>query len=203
MLFRSYVGIITVPASLFFLFFGEKVAESLFFGIPDTSALYIGRVLSAMALGLIPLSINLVLIRGLNAFENTKYQVISNVVINVVAVGLSLIAYFSLDSADVTYGLALAFTASYWLGIIATYFLTKRFTGALEIGKITGFYFKVVTAALIAVVCVAFVADRLDLPGNVLSLVGVLIATSLIYVFVARAMKISEVGQTIKVLLRR
>ena len=59
------------------------------------------------------------------------------------------------------------------------------------------------TAALIAVVCVAFVADRLDLPGNVLSLVGVLIATSLIYVFVARAMKISEVGQTIKVLLRR
>lgn len=198
-----YVGIVTVPASLFFLFFGGKVAESLFFGIPDDSALYIGKVLSAMALGLIPLSINLVLIRGLNAFENTKYQVISNVVINVVAVGLSLIAYFSLDSADVTYGLALAFTASYWLGIIATYFLTKRFTGALEIGKITRFYFKVVTAALIAVVCVAFVADRLDLPGNVLSLVGVLIATSLIYVFVARAMKISEVGQTIKVLLRR
>ncbi|MEY3374619.1 MAG: hypothetical protein RIT18_1250, partial [Actinomycetota bacterium] len=28
-----------------------------------------------MALGLIPLSINLVFIRGLNAFENTKYQV--------------------------------------------------------------------------------------------------------------------------------
>ena len=198
-----YVGIVTVPASLFFLFFGGKVAESLFFGISNDSALYIGRVLSAMALGLIPLSINLVLIRGLNAFENTKYQVISNVVINVVAVGLSLIAYFSLDSADATYGLALAFTASYWLGIIATYFLTKRYTGALEIGKISLFYSKVGAAALIAVACVAFVIDALNLQGNVLTLLGVLIATSLIYVFVARAMRITEVGQTIKVLLRR
>ena len=198
-----YVGIVTVPASLFFLLFGELVAESIFFGIAEESALYIGRVLSAMALGLIPLSINLVLIRGLNAFENTKYQVASNIVINVVAVGLSLVAYFSLDSADVTYGLALAFTVSYWLGIITTYLLTKRYTGALEIAKLAGFYFKVGAAALIAVACVAFVADRLILPGNVLSLFGVLLATLLIYVFVARAMKISEVGQTIKVLLRR
>ncbi|MGA0113147.1 MAG: murein biosynthesis integral membrane protein MurJ, partial [Candidatus Nanopelagicaceae bacterium] len=69
------VGIVTVPASLFFLLFGERVAEALFFGIPELDAIYIGRVLSSMSLGLIPLSINLVLIRGLNAFENTKYQV--------------------------------------------------------------------------------------------------------------------------------
>jgi hypothetical protein len=58
-------------------------------------------------------------------------------------------------------------------------------------------------AAAIAVVCVAFVADRLDLTGNFVDLIGVLLATSLIYILVARAMKIAEVGQTIKVLLRR
>jgi len=198
-----YVGIITVPASFFFLLFGERVAEALFFGISEDSAIYIGRLLSAMALGLIPLSINLVFIRGLNAFENTKYQVLSNLVINTVAVALSLVAYITMESRSVTVGLALAFTISYWCGIIATYFLLKRFTGALNIAAMALFYLKVMLAAAIAVVCVAFVADRLDLTGNFVDLIGVLLATSLIYILVARAMKIAEVGQTIKVLLRR
>jgi len=43
----------------------------------------------------------------------------------------------------------------------------------------------------------------LGLEGNIVDLVGVLAITSLIYLIVARAMKIDEVGQTIKVLLRR
>ena len=198
-----YVGIITVPASFFFLLFGERVAEALFFGISEDSAIYIGRLLSAMALGLIPLSINLVFIRGLNAFENTKFQVLSNLVINAVAVVLSLVAYVNMEARSVTLGLALAFTASYWCGIVATYFLLKRFTGALNIAAIALFYLKVMLAAAIAVVCVAFVADRLNLAGNFVDLIGVLLATSLLYILVARAMKIAEVGQTIKVLLRR
>ena len=198
-----YVGIVTVPASLFFLVFGERVAQALFFGISDESAIYIGRLLSAMALGLIPLSINLVFIRGLNAFENTKFQVLSNLVINAVAVVLSLVAYVTMEARSITLGLALAFTASYWCGIVATYFLLKRFTGALNIAAIALFYLKVMLAAAIAVVCVAFVADRLNLAGNFVDLIGVLLATSLLYILVARAMKIAEVGQTIKVLLRR
>ena len=198
-----YVGIITVPASFFFLLFGERVAEALFFGISEDSAIYIGRLLSAMALGLIPLSINLVFIRGLNAFENTKFQVLSNLVINAVAVVLSLVAYVNMEARSVTLGLALAFTASYWCGIVATYFLLKRFTGTLNIAAIALFYLKVMLAATIAVVCVAFVADRLNLAGNFVDLIGVLLATSLLYILVARAMKIAEVGQTITVLLRR
>jgi putative peptidoglycan lipid II flippase len=198
-----YVGIITVPASFFFLLFGERVAEALFFGISEDSAIYIGRLLSAMALGLIPLSINLILIRGLNAFENTKSQVISNLIINIVAIALSILAYINLEARSVTVGLALAFTVSYWLGIVASYSLLKRYTGALNIGAIALFYFKVAFASSVAVLAIAFIADRINLEGNFLDLVGVLIATSLIYILVARAMKIAEVGQTIKVLLRR
>ena len=198
-----YVGIVTVPASFFFLLFGERVAEALFFGISEDSAIYIGRLLSAMALGLIPLSINLIFIRGLNAFDNTKSQVISNIVVNVVAVTLSIIAYFAMEPRSVTVGLALAFTLSYWCGVVASYLLLKRYTGSLNIAALALFYLKVAFAASIAVITVAFLADRLSLDGNFVDLLGVLIATSLIYIFVARAMKIAEVGQTIKVLLRR
>ena len=198
-----YIGIITVPAALFFLLFGERVAQALFFGISEESAIYIGRLLSAMALGLIPLSINLVLIRGLNAFENTKYQVLSNLIINCVAVTLSLIAYVNMEPRSVTLGLALAFTASYWSGIVVTYFLLRKYTGALALGRTFLFYLKLILASSISVIAVAYLAERLDLDGNIVALVGVLSAASLIYLLVARVMRIEEVGQTIKVLLRR
>ena len=198
-----YIGIITVPAALFFLLFGERVAQALFFGISEESAIYIGRLLSAMALGLIPLSINLVLIRGLNAFENTKYQVLSNLIINCVAVTLSLIAYVNMEPRSVTLGLALAFTASYWSGIVVTYFLLRKYTGPLALGRTFLFYLKLILASSISVIAVAYLAERLDLDGNIAALVGVLSAASLIYLLVARVMRIEEVGQTIKVLLRR
>jgi putative peptidoglycan lipid II flippase len=144
-----YIGIITVPAALFFLLFGERVAQALFFGISEESAIYIGHLLSAMALGLIPLSINLVLIRGLNAFENTKYQVLSNLIINGVAVTFSLIAYVNMEPRSVTVGLALAFTASYWFGIVVTYFLLCKYTGPLALGRTFLFYLKLILSPIL------------------------------------------------------
>jgi peptidoglycan biosynthesis protein MviN/MurJ (putative lipid II flippase) len=108
-----------------------------------------------------------------------------------------------MEPRSVTLGLALALTLSYWCGVIASYLLLKRYTGTLNLTSLALFYLKVAFAASIAVITVAFLADRLSLEGNFVDLVGVLIATSLIYIFVARAMKIAEVGQTIKVLLRR
>ncbi len=197
------VGIVTVPASLFFLLFGERVAEAIFFGISEPDAIYIGRVLSAMALGLIPLSINLVLIRGLNAFENTKYQVISNLVVNVIAVGLSVVAYLKMEARSVTVGLGIAFTVSYWVGIFVTYLLLRKYTGAMALGSLVLFYLKLVLAASIAVLAVAYGAQQLELVGNFADLIGVLLTTALLYLLVARAMRIAEVGQSIKVILRR
>lgn len=197
------IGVVTVPAAAVFLLFGERVAEAIFFGISELDVIYIGRVLSAMALGLIPLSINLVLIRGLNAFENTKYQVASNLVINLIAVGLSLVAYFNMAARSVTVGLGLAFTASYWVGIFVTYFLLRKYTGAFQLKALIAYYLKLIVAAAIAVTAAAFVAQQLRLSGNIIDLAGVLLATAAVYLVVARAMKVAEVGQIIKVLLRR
>jgi putative peptidoglycan lipid II flippase len=197
------VGIVTVPASAFFLLFGERVAEAIFFGISEDSAIYIGRVLSAMALGLVPLSINLVLIRGLNAFENTKYQVVSNLVINLIALGISIAAALNLEARSVSVGLGIAFTASYWIGIFVTYLLLRRYTGALNLKGITLFYLRLALISALSVVSVAFIAQELELSGNIVDLIGVLATTSLLYLLFARAMKVEEVGQTIKVILRR
>ena len=196
-------AILTIPASLFFFFFAEEIASAIFFGISEQSAEYIGRVLAAMSLGLIPLSINLVLIRGLNAFENTKYQVISNLVINLVALTISIWAFLNLDVADITVGLGAALAISYWMGIVCTYYLLRRYSGPLNITSLLLFHSKVALIALVSCLAISSLLSRLDLEGNLFSLLIVLLSTFALYLAIGRVLKVSEISQVLKVLLRR
>ena len=196
-------AILTIPASLFFFFFSEEIASAIFFGISEQSAEYIGRVLAAMSLGLIPLSINLVLIRGLNAFENTKYQVISNLVINLVALTISLWAFLNLDVVDITVGLGVALAISYWVGIVCTYYLLRRYSGPLNITSLLLFHSKVALIALISCLAISSLLSSLDLEGNLFSLLIVLLSTFALYLAIGRVLKVSEISQVLKVLLRR
>jgi putative peptidoglycan lipid II flippase len=77
-------GVVTVPSSVALLLFGSLMTEVLYFGISLQDSRYIGYVLSALSLGLVAFSINLILIRGFNAFEDTKTQVISILIINII-----------------------------------------------------------------------------------------------------------------------
>jgi len=196
-------AILTIPASLFFFFFAEEIANAIFFGISEQSAEYIGRVLAAMSLGLIPLSINLVLIRGLNAFENTKYQVISNLVINLIALTISVWIFFNLDVEDITVGLGAALAISYWMGIVCTYYLLRRYSGPLNITSLLLFHSKIVFIALTSCLAISYLLSRLDLEGNLLSLLIVLLSTFALYLAIGRVLKVSEISQVLKVLLRR
>ena len=196
-------AILTIPASLFFFFFAVEIASAIFFGISEQSAEYIGRVLAAMSLGLIPLSINLVLIRGLNAFENTKYQVISNLVINLVALTISTWAFLNLDVVDITVGLGVALAISYWVGIVCTYYLLRRYSGPLNIASLLLFHSKIALIALISCLAISSLLSRLDLEGNLFSLLIVLLSTFALYLAIGRVLKVSEISQVLKVLLRR
>lgn len=196
-------AILTIPASLFFFFFAEEIATAIFFGISEQSAEYIGRVLAAMSLGLIPLSINLVLIRGLNAFENTKYQVISNLVINLVALTISTWAFLNLDVVDITVGLGVALAISYWVGIVCTYYLLRRYSGPLNITSLLLFHSKIALIALLPCLAISSLLTRLDLEGNLFSLLIVLLSTFALYLAIGRVLKVSEINQVLKVLLRR
>ena len=196
-------AILTIPASLFFFFFAEEIVNAIFFGISEQSAEYIGRVLAAMSLGLIPLSINLVLIRGLNAFENTKYQVISNLVINLVALTISTWAFLNLDVVDITVGLGVALAISYWVGIVCTYYLLRRYSGPLNITSLLLFHSKVALIALVSCLAISSLLSRLALEGNLFSLLIVLLSTFALYLAIGRMLKVSEISQVLKVLLRR
>ncbi|MBM3720639.1 MAG: murein biosynthesis integral membrane protein MurJ [Actinobacteria bacterium] len=197
------VAIISVPAAFVFFAFGTLIGKSLFFGVDETSAEFLGKVLAGFAFGAIPLSMNLVGIRALNAFENTKYQFVSTLITNLVAVALSLVAFTALESEEVVIGLAVAFALSYWVGLFVTDYLLKRFTYKMLLTRELPFYFKVSLVAGVAVALASLTLRAVNLGGNIPNLLMVLFITSLAYLLLARLAKIKEVSETVKTVLRR
>jgi len=197
------VAIISVPAAFIFFAFGTLISKSLFFGIDDASAEYLGKVLAGFAFGAIPLSMNLVGIRALNAYENTKYQFLSTLVTNIVAVAASIIFFIFWRPEEVVIGLAIAFAISYWVGLFVTDALLARFTGKLVLAKELGFYLRVSIASGVAVALVSLASRALGHTGNFIELLLVLTATTILYLLIAKGLRVKEVSETLTVVLRR
>ena len=196
------MGIFIIPAAILFLVFGEVIAKVLFFSIPTEDASYLGLTLSAFALGLIPVSINLVLLRGLNAFENLKSQVLGNFIMNLISVVLSLIAASYLEPKWVTVGLAVIFTVHYFIGAGISFILIKKHGVEIPILKLASFYLRLILIFTAAALPVWLF--RSSTPGgNFIYLILVLLSSAVFYLLLLRALKISEVTTLINVIKGR
>jgi putative peptidoglycan lipid II flippase len=196
------MGIFIIPAAVLFLIFGEEIAKVLYFGIPIDDANYLGITLSAFALGLIPVSINLVLLRGLNAFENLKSQVIGNFIMNLISVVLSLVAASYLEPEWVTVGLALIFTIHYFIGTGISFILIKKHQVQIPVLSLITFYLKLILIFAAAVLPIWFF--RYSTPGgNLIYLLLVLSSSAIFYLLLLKAFKISEITTLIKVIKGR
>ena len=179
--------------------FGPLVANVLYFGISEADANYLGWVLSAFAFGLIPVSVNLILMRGLNAFENLKSQVIGNFIMNAISVLLSIIAAQYLAPKWVTVGLAAIFTIHYFIGVTISLYFIKREGINLPVIKLITFYLKLLLIFGILLTPFWLVRDRLP-GGNLIQLLTVIAVTTLLYLGVSKLLKINEVTSLIKVI---
>jgi putative peptidoglycan lipid II flippase len=196
------MGIFIIPAAILFLVFGEVIAKVLFFSIPTEDASYLGLTLSAFALGLIPVSINLVLLRGLNAFENLKSQVLGNFIMNLISVVLSLIAASYLEPKWVTVGLAVIFTVHYFIGAGISFILIKKHGVEIPILKLASFYLRLIL--IFAAAALPVWLFRSSTPGgNFIYLILVLLSSAIFYLLLLRALKISEVTTLINVIKGR
>ncbi len=204
------VGVLTIPSSVAFLLFGPLITEVLFFGISKEDGIYVGYVLSALSLGLVAFSINLVLIRGFNAFEDTRTQVWSILVINIISVGLSYLFLEFLPSEWVTVGLGLAFSISYLIGLFITLRLLKKHTGPIRIREFIGQHGRLFAASLIAMLPLFAISQYFGWVGSDQSslvrageLLFVIVAGAVGYFFAAKALRISEVSGITALILRR
>jgi putative peptidoglycan lipid II flippase len=195
------VGVITVPSAVALLLFGPLITEVLFFGIGSEDSRYIGYVLSALSFGLVAFSINLILIRGFNAFEDTRTQVSSILVINVISVGLSYLFLSTLQNKWVTVGLGAAFSISYLVGLFVTLFLLKRHIGKLALRDFAPQHFRLFLASLIAMVPLFAISIYFDWVGaksssgiRALELLFVMVISFIGFFFTARLLRIEEVS---------
>ena len=182
----------------------------LFFGIDKNDGIYIGYVLSALSLGLVAFSINLVLVRGFNAFEDTRTQVGSILIINIISVALSYLFLAILPSKWVTVGLGVAFSVSYLIGLFITLHLLKKHTGRIYIREFIGQHGRLLAAALIAMLPIFAISQLFGWVGSDSSvavraaeLLFVIVSGALGYFFAAKALRISEVSGITALILRR
>jgi len=196
------VGLITVPSAVAFLLFGPLITEALFFGISKSDSNYLGYTLSALALGLAPMSVNLIALRGLNAFENVKLQVLSNAIMNFVGVSASIIISFTLPPEWVTVGLAGSLALSYYFGAWSTIRLLRRYEIHIEIAEVFRFYLKLSALALVVAIPVWFFQDSIP-GGNIAQLGIVLVTCGLGYLALCRITRIGEITSALEVLMRR
>lgn len=195
------VGVITVPSSVAFFFFGPLMTQSLYFGISLEDSRYIGQVLSALSLGLVAFSINLILIRGFNAFEDTRTQVISILIINIISVALSYIFLYTLNSQQVTIGLGVAFSVSYIVGLFITLRLIKKHIGKLSVSTFARHHAKLFIASFFAMAPLFALVyllewESADSPAllRALRLCLILATSGVLYLFFTRLLKISEIA---------
>jgi putative peptidoglycan lipid II flippase len=187
------VGVITIPSAVGLAFFGPLITEVLFFGISRSDSSYMGYVLSALGLGLVAFSINIILVRGFNAFEDTKTQVVSIFIINLIAVALSYVALNTVENEYVTICLGLAFSISYLVGTVATVKLLKKHVGKIYFMEFMGQHSKLILAAILAMGPIFALSRAFDWQGP-LALLLVLSASATGYFLIAKLFRVPEIS---------
>ena len=195
------VGVITVPSAVAFLLFGPLITQSIFIGISDDDSRYIGYVLSALSFGLVAFSINLILIRGFNAFEDTKTQVVSILVINIFSVAMSYFFLVFLKAQWVTIGLGVAFSVSYLIGLFVTLRLLKKHTGRLALSEFIGQHFRLLIASLLAMLplfamtqYISWLNIEFSRAARAGELLVVMVVAFVAYIVGAKALGIEEIS---------
>jgi putative peptidoglycan lipid II flippase len=193
-------GVVTVPSAVALLAFGPLITEVLYFGISLDDSRYIGYVLSALSLGLVAFSINLILIRGFNAFEDTKTQVTSIFIINLISVALSYLFLNILPSDLVTVGLGIAFSASYIIGLFITVYLLRKHTDRIDFSGVRSQHLRLLIASILAMAPFYLLSWRLDWVNtefetleSVGHLLVVLCGGGALFLLFAHLFKVSEV----------
>lgn len=195
------VGVITVPSAVALLLFGPLITEVLFFGIGSEDSRYIGYVLSALSFGLVAFSINLILVRGFNAFEDTRTQVGSILVINLISVALSYLFLSTLQNKWVTVGLGAAFSISYLVGLFVTLALLKRHVGKLALREFAPQHIRLFLASFIAMGPLFLISYYFDWVGantssgmRALELLIVMVMSFIGFYFTSCLLRIEEIS---------
>ncbi|GLF96766.1 murein biosynthesis integral membrane protein MurJ [Streptomyces yaizuensis] len=137
-----------VPCAFAFLALGLPMATLLYAGSGD-GARGIGFTLMAFGLGLIPYSVQYVVLRGFYAYEDTRTPFYNTVIVAVVNAVASTVCFLLLPARWAVVGMAAAYGLAYMVGVgIAWRRLKRRLGGNLDGAQIMRTYARLCIAAV-------------------------------------------------------
>ncbi|MFJ6797512.1 murein biosynthesis integral membrane protein MurJ [Streptomyces sp. NPDC091268] len=189
-----------VPCAFAFLALGVPMATLLYAGAGD-GAQNIGFVLMAFGLGLIPYSVQYVVLRGFYAYEDTRTPFYNTVIVATVNAAVSAAAFFVLPARWAVVGMAAAYGLGYTVGVgVAWRRLRDRLGGDLDGAHVMRTYARLVGACVPAAAAAGAAAYAVTqwlgsgVAGSVVSLVTGGIALAAVFLIAAKRMRIEELN---------
>ncbi|MEV6109233.1 murein biosynthesis integral membrane protein MurJ [Streptomyces sp. NPDC051940] len=147
-----------VPLSFGFLALGIPMSLLLFGSSGTDGARSIGLVLMAFGLGLIPFSVQYVVLRGFYAYEDTRTPFYNTLVVAGVNAALSALSFLVLPDRYAVVGMAASYGVAYAVGVGVAWRRLKTRTGDLDGNRVLRTYTRLSLASLPATLVSGLIA---------------------------------------------
>jgi putative peptidoglycan lipid II flippase len=199
-----------LPAAVAFLVLGLPLAHLIFgFGQGAKDAAFVGGALMALAIGLVPFTVQYICLRAFYALEDTRTTFVLQCLIAGANVVLGVAVVLLLDNpALVASGLALSYSAAYLIGLPISFSWLRRKLPDLDaealIRHCVRLMLAVIPAAIAAwVISWAFASQSDSQLALAIGLVVAGVVAVGLFLLMARLMRIHEVSQIVTTLMRR
>ncbi|MCY0918386.1 MULTISPECIES: murein biosynthesis integral membrane protein MurJ [unclassified Streptomyces] len=193
-----------VPCAFAFLALGVPMATLLYAGSGADDAQNIGFILMAFGLGLIPYSVQYVVLRGFYAYEDTRTPFYNTVIVAAVNAGVSVIAFLVLPERWAVVGMAAAYGLGYAVGVgVAWRRLRTRLGGDLDGAHVMRTYTRLIGACVPAAAVAGAVAYGVTqwlgngAGGSLAALVTGFIALAAVFLVAAKRMRVEELNSMV------
>ncbi|MFC9279614.1 murein biosynthesis integral membrane protein MurJ [Streptomyces collinus] len=138
-----------VPISFGFVALGIPMCTLIFGSAGTLSAVNMGYMLMAFALGLIPYSVQYVVLRAFYAYEDTRTPFYNTVIVAAVNAGAAGLCYLLLPARWAVAGMAASYGLAYAIGVgVAWRRLRKRLGGDLDGARVMRTYARLAIASV-------------------------------------------------------
>lgn len=190
-----------VPVAFAFLALGVPMCTLLYASSGPEAARSMGFILMAFGLGLIPYSVQYVVLRGFYAYEDTRTPFYNTVIVALVNAAASAVCYVVLPAHWAVVGMAASYGLAYAVGVgIAWRRLRNRLGGDLDGAHVLRTYARLCLAAIPAAVIAGGVGFGLlhvlgdGASGSLLALLCGGIVLLGVFVVAAKRMRIEEIN---------
>ncbi|MDG9701139.1 murein biosynthesis integral membrane protein MurJ [Streptomyces sp. DH37] len=188
-----------VPVAFSFVALGVPMCLLMYSSATVDAAVSMGYILMAFGLGLIPYSVQYVVLRGFYAYEDTRTPFYNTVIVAACNAAGSVLAFLLLPSRWAVAGMAAAYGLAYAVGVgVAWKRLRRRLGGDLDGSRVVRTYARLCGAAVPAALVGGGIAYAVvqalgaGFLGGAAALVAGGLALGVVFVLAARRMRVEE-----------